>query len=233
MWNAEWKGRLTIPHSAFRIQISQDDAPCSSRVEGLGLTFDVDYRGRFPMPQHEVATLAGGCFWCLEAAFGQLKGVERVQSGFSGGHVQSPSYEDVCTGTTGHAEVVQITFDPQVVPFRDLLHVFFTIHDPTTPDRQGGDVGTQYRSAIFYHTPEQTAEAERAIAELEAEKVWDDPIETQVTPFEKFYPAEEYHRDYYRRNPDQGYCRAVIAPQAPKGARSRKPSLDKPKQPVA
>ncbi|HEY6209955.1 MAG TPA: peptide-methionine (S)-S-oxide reductase MsrA [Gemmatimonadales bacterium] len=182
------------------------------------------------MPQHEVATLAGGCFWCLEAAFGQLKGVERVQSGYSGGHVPSPSYEDVCTGTTGHAEVVQITFDPQVVPFRDLLHVFFTIHDPTTPDRQGGDVGTQYRSAIFYHTPEQRAEAERVIAELEAEKVWDDPIETQVTPFEKFYPAEEYHRDYYRRNPDQGYCRAVIAPKV---AKVRKLYLDKLKQPVA
>ena len=182
------------------------------------------------MPQHEVATLAGGCFWCLEAAFGQLRGVERVQSGYSGGHVPSPSYEDVCTGTTGHAEVVQITFDPQVVPFRDLLHVFFTIHDPTTPDRQGGDVGTQYRSAIFYHTPEQKAEAERVIAELEAEKVWDDPIVTQVTPFEKFYPAEEYHRDYYRRNPDQGYCRAVIAPKV---AKVRKLYLDKLKQPVA
>ncbi len=182
------------------------------------------------MPQHEVATLAGGCFWCLEAAFAQLKGVERVESGYSGGHVPSPSYEDVCTGTTGHAEVVQITFDPQILPFRDLLHVFFTIHDPTTPDRQGGDVGTQYRSAIFYHTPEQKAEAERVIAELEAEKVWDDPIVTQVTPFEKFYPAEEYHRDYYRRNPNQGYCRAVIAPKV---AKVRKLYLDKLKQPVA
>ncbi len=182
------------------------------------------------MPQHEVATLAGGCFWCLEAAFAQLKGVERVESGYSGGHVPSPSYEDVCTGTTGHAEVVQITFDPQVVPFRDLLHVFFTIHDPTTLDRQGGDVGTQYRSAIFYHTPEQKTDAERVIAELEAEKVWDDPIVTQVTPFEKFYPAEEYHRDYYRRNPDQGYCRAVIAPKV---AKVRKLYLDKLKQPVA
>ncbi len=182
------------------------------------------------MPQHEVATLAGGCFWCLEAAFAQLKGVERVESGYSGGHVPSPSYEDVCTGTTGHAEVVQITFDPQILPFRDLLHVFFTIHDPTTPDRQGGDVGTQYRSAIFYHTPEQKAEAERVIAELEAEKVWDDPIVTQVTPLEKVYPAEEYHRDYYRRNPNQGYCRAVIAPKV---AKVRKLYLDKLKQPVA
>ena len=182
------------------------------------------------MPQHEVATLAGGCFWCLEAAFAQLKGVERVESGYSGGHVPSPSYEDVCTGSTGHAEVVQITFDPQVLPFRDLLHVFFTIHDPTTPDRQGRDVGTQYRSAIFYHTPEQKAEAGQVIAELEAEKVWDDPIVTQVTPLHEFYPAEEYHRDYYRRNPNQGYCRAVIAPKV---AKVRKLYLDKLKQPVA
>ena len=182
------------------------------------------------MPQHEVATLAGGCFWCLEAAFAQLKGVERVESGYSGGHVANPSYEEVCTGTTGHAEVVQITFDPQVASFRDLLHVFFTIHDPTTPDRHGGDVGTQYRSAIFYHTPEQKAEAERVMAELEAEKVWDDPIVTQVTPLHEFYPAEEYHRDYYRRNPNQGYCRAVIAPKV---AKVRKLYLDKLKQPVA
>jgi len=182
------------------------------------------------MPQHEVATLAGGCFWCLEAAFAQLKGVQRVESGYSGGHVANPSYEEVCTGTTGHAEVVQITFDPQLVSFRDLLHVFFTIHDPTTPDRQGGDVGTQYRSAIFNHTPEQKAEAERVMAELEAEKVWDDPIVTQVTPLHEFYPAEEYHRDYYRRNPNQGYCRAVIAPKV---AKVRKLYLDKLKQPVA
>ena len=181
------------------------------------------------MPQHEVATLAVGCFWCLEAAFAQLKGVERVESGYSGGHVANPSYEEVCTGTTGHAEVVQITFDPQLVSFRDLLHVFFTIHDPTTPDRQGADVGTQYRSAIFYHTPEQKAEAERVIAELEAEKVWDDPIVTQVTPLHEFYPAEEYHRDYYRRNPNQGYCRAVIAPKV---AKVRKLYLDKLKQPA-
>jgi len=134
------------------------------------------------MPQREVATLAGGCFWCLEAAFQQLKGVEQVQSGYAGGHVPNPSYEDVCTGTTGHAEVVQITFDPAVVSFDELLHVFFTIHDPTTLNRQGGDVGTQYRSAIFYHSPEQKATAERVIAELEAEKVWDDPIVTELKP---------------------------------------------------
>ncbi len=128
------------------------------------------------MSRHEVTTLAGGCFWCLEAAFQQLKGVEHVQSGYAGGHVPNPSYEDVCTGTTGHAEVVQISFDPAVVSFDELLHVFFTIHDPTTLNRQGGDVGTQYRSAIFYHSPEQEATAERVMAELRAGKVWDDPI---------------------------------------------------------
>ena len=182
------------------------------------------------MDTHEIATLAGGCFWCLEAAFQDLKGVETVESGYSGGSVPHPSYEEVCTGTTGHAEVVQITFDPQVVSFRDLLHVFFTIHDPTTLNRQGGDVGTQYRSAIFYHSPEQQAEAQRVIAELQAEQVWDDPIVTELTPFEYFYPAEEYHRDYFRRNPNQGYCRAVIAPKV---AKVRKLYLDKLKQPVA
>ncbi|PYP17687.1 MAG: peptide-methionine (S)-S-oxide reductase [Gemmatimonadetes bacterium] len=182
------------------------------------------------MARHETATLAGGCFWCLEAAFQDLKGVERVQSGYAGGRVANPSYEQVCTGTTGHAEVVQITFDPQVVSFDDLLHVFFTIHDPTTLNRQGGDVGTQYRSAIFYHTPDQKAAAERVIAELQSEHVWDDPIVTELKPLESFYPAEEYHRDYFRRNPNQGYCSAVIAPKV---AKVRKIYLDKLKQPVA
>jgi len=181
------------------------------------------------MPQREVTTLAGGCFWCLEAAFQDLKGVEKVQSGYAGGHAANPSYEDVCTGTTGHAEVVQITFDPTVVSFSDLLHVFFTIHDPTTLNRQGGDVGTQYRSAVFYHTPEQKAVTEQVIKELAAEHVWDDPIVTQVKPLESFYPAEEYHRDYFRRNPNQGYCSAVIAPKV---AKVRKLYLDKLKQPV-
>jgi len=179
--------------------------------------------------QRETATLAGGCFWCLEAAFQDLKGVEKVQSGYAGGHVSNPSYEQVCTGTTGHAEVVQITFDPTVVSFDDLLHVFFTIHDPTTLNRQGEDVGTQYRSAIFYHTPEQKATAERVIRELAAEKVWDDPVVTELKPLDAFYPAEQYHRDYYRRNPNQGYCRAVIAPKV---AKVRKLYFDKLKQPV-
>ena len=181
------------------------------------------------MTNTETATLAGGCFWCLEAAFQDLKGVSKVQSGYAGGHVPHPSYEQVCTGTTDHAEVVQITFDPTVVSFEDLLHVFFTIHDPTTLNRQGEDVGTQYRSAIFYHTPEQQATAERVIRELAAEGLWDDPVVTMVQPFEAFYPAEEYHRDYYRRNPNKGYCRAVIAPKV---AKVRKLYFDKLKQPV-
>jgi peptide-methionine (S)-S-oxide reductase len=164
----------------------------------------------------EVATLAGGCFWCLEAVFEQLRGVTNVMSGYSGGHVPNPSYQAVCSGTTGHAEVTQVTFDPDQISFRDLLHVFFAIHDPTTLDRQGGDVGTQYRSAIFYHDDAQRRAAEAVIGELAAEHVFDDPIVTKVEPLKAFYPAEEYHREYYRRNPNQGYCRAVIAPKVAK-----------------
>jgi peptide-methionine (S)-S-oxide reductase len=164
----------------------------------------------------QLATLAGGCFWCLEAVFEQLKGVKKVESGYSGGQVPNPSYEAVCTGTTGHAEVTQVTFDPDVISFRDLLGVFFSIHDPTTPDRQGGDVGTQYRSAVFYHDDEQRRDAEDLVRELEAEHVFDDSIVTRIEPLEAFYPAEEYHREYYRRNPNQPYCRAVIAPKVAK-----------------
>ena len=167
-------------------------------------------------PQLEKATLAGGCFWCLEAAFQELKGVEAVASGYAGGHVPNPSYERVCTGATGHAEVVQVRFDPDVLPFRDLLRIFFTIHDPTTLNRQGADVGTQYRSAIFYHTPEQRTAAEQVIAEIQESGAWKDRIVTQVAPFDTFYPAEEYHRDYYRRNPEQSYCQIVIAPKVSK-----------------
>lgn len=164
----------------------------------------------------QVATLAGGCFWCLEAVFEQLRGVTNVISGYSGGHVPDPSYQAVCTGTTGHAEVVQVTFDADEISYRDLLGVFFTLHDPTTLDRQGGDVGTQYRSAIFYHDDEQRQASEAVIRELEAEHVFDDPIVTKVEPLHAFYPAEEYHREYYRRNPNQPYCRAVIAPKVAK-----------------
>ena len=163
-----------------------------------------------------VATLAGGCFWCLEAVYDDLQGVQDVVSGYAGGQVPDPSYEEVCTGTTGHAEVVQITFDPSQVSYRELLEVFFTIHDPTTLNRQGADVGTQYRSAIFYHTPEQKAAAEQVIAELTAAGLWDQPVVTQVLPLDAFYPAEDYHQEYFRRNPYQGYCRAVVAPKVAK-----------------
>jgi peptide-methionine (S)-S-oxide reductase len=177
----------------------------------------------------EAATLAGGCFWCLEAAFEQLRGVERVESGYAGGDAPNPTYEQVCSGTTGHAEVVQVTFDPAVISFRDLLQVFFTIHDPTTRDRQGADVGSQYRSAILFHTPEQQRTALEVIRGLDAARVWDDPIVTEVTPLRRFWPAEAYHREYYRRNPDQGYCRAVIAPKV---AKLRKEFFDRLKSPA-
>ncbi len=176
------------------------------------------------MSRRAMATLAGGCFWCLEAVFQDLRGVEQVRSGYAGGSVPDPSYEAVCTGTTGHAEVVQITYDPEVIAFRDLLHVFFTIHDPTTLNRQGPDVGTQYRSAVFYHDDDQRREAETVIAELEAQGVWDAKIVTQVAPLTTFYPAEDYHRDYFRRHPDQAYCRAVVAPKV---AKARKAFFDR------
>lgn len=163
--------------------------------------------------QTEVATLAGGCFWCLEAAYDELKGVISVESGYSGGAVVNPTYKQVCNGTTGHAEVVQVTFDPQVITFRDLLNVFFVVHDPTTLNRQGNDVGTQYRSAIFYHSDAQKAIAEEVIRELTEQKVWDHKIVTEVTPFEKFYVAEDYHQEYFANNPYQPYCMMVVAPK--------------------
>ncbi len=166
--------------------------------------------------QSEIATLAGGCFWCLEAVYEDLKGVESVESGYTGGSVPNPTYQQVCSGNTGHAEVVRVTFDPSVVSYRDLLEVFFTIHDPTTLNRQGNDVGSQYRSAIFYHTPEQRSTAEAVIAQLTAQKVWDNPIVTEVTELEEYYAAEEYHQEYYRRNPSQPYCSVVIAPKVAK-----------------
>ena len=168
------------------------------------------------MAEREVATLAGGCFWCLEAVFEQMRGVETVKSGYAGGTVPNPRYDDVCTGRTGHAEVVQVIFDPAEVSYRELLEVFFTIHDPTTLNRQGADQGTQYRSAIFTHSPEQAETAREAIRDLEAEGVWDDPIVTQVEPLTQFWPAEDYHDAYYRRNSRQPYCQVVIAPKVAK-----------------
>ncbi len=164
----------------------------------------------------EVATLAGGCFWCMEAVFDELEGVIDVVPGYAGGHVPNPTYEQVCTGTTGHAEAVQITFDPDRISYRELLEVFFSVHDPTTLNRQGPDVGHQYRSAIFTHSPEQERVAREVITELERKRVWPDSIVTEVVPFTNFYPAEDYHRDYYRRHPDQAYCVAVIAPKLEK-----------------
>ena len=164
----------------------------------------------------EIATLAGGCFWCLEAVYDRMKGVESVESGYIGGHVPNPSYQAVCTGRTGHAEAVQIAFDPKVVSYRDLLEVFFVIHDPTTHNRQGHDVGTQYRSAIFYHSPDQKAAAEDVIAALTKDQVFDDPIVTEVVPAGPFYVAEDYHQEFFTRNPEQGYCVAVVRPKVAK-----------------
>ncbi len=168
------------------------------------------------VPPTEVTTLGGGCFWCLEAVYDELKGVKDVVSGYAGGTVPNPTYDQVCSGRTGHAEVVQITFDPRVISFKDLLEVFFTIHDPTTLNRQGYDVGTQYRSIILYHTPGQKAIAEQTIAELNAKKLWDKPIVTEVKPVSAFYPAEAYHQEYYRNNPTQPYCQVIIAPKVAK-----------------
>jgi len=164
----------------------------------------------------ETATLAGGCFWCLEAVFERLRGVERVVSGFSGGREGATSYEDVCSGATGHAEVAQVAFDPAELSYRDLLEVFFAFHDPTTRDRQGADVGTQYRSAIFWHTPAQRETAEALVAELEAARTFPSPIVTQVAEFREFLPADDHHQGYFRRNPRQPYCAAVIAPKVAK-----------------
>ncbi len=164
----------------------------------------------------EVATLAGGCFWCLEAVYEQLRGVEKVESGYAGGHVPNPTYRQVSTGKSGHAEVVQITYGPSVVTFRELLEVFFTIHDPTTLNRQGADVGPQYRSAIFTHDAGQKETAEEVLREIEAAGIWDKPIVTEVSPLETFYKAEDYHQEYYRNNAYQPYCQVVIAPKVSK-----------------
>jgi peptide-methionine (S)-S-oxide reductase len=168
------------------------------------------------MTATQSAVLGGGCFWCLEAVFDQLRGVQSVESGYAGGRMPNPSYEDVCTGDTGHAEVVRIVFDPAELSFRDLLRVFFTIHDPTTKDRQGNDIGTQYRSVIFCQTPAQRADAESVIAELGREGLWSDPIVTEIADAATFFPAESYHQEYFERNGRQPYCQAVVAPKLAK-----------------
>jgi len=172
------------------------------------------------MMNKETTTLGGGCFWCLEAVYDELRGVEDVVSGYAGGQIVNPTYEQVCSGRTGHAEVVQVTFDPQVISFDDLLDVFFTIHDPTTLNRQGADVGTQYRSIILYHTPEQKAAAEAKIAALTAEGLWRNKIVTEIAPAGTFYPAEDYHQEYFANNPRQPYCMAVVAPKVAKARKA-------------
>ena len=177
-----------------------------------------------PTTTAEQATFGGGCFWCLEPVFDALDGVRDVVSGYAGGHVPDPSYEDVCNGTTGHAEVVRITFDPSRIAYRDLLGVFFSIHDPTTLNRQGNDVGTQYRSAVYVHSPEQEAVAREVIAALDAQRLWDRPIVTEVTRDDVFYPAEDYHQEYFERHPFQPYCLLVIRPKV---AKFRKQHLDR------
>ena len=168
------------------------------------------------MGTKEIASLAGGCFWCLEAVFDELKGVEAVESGYSGGHVANPTYSQVCAETTGHAETVQVTFDTEIISFKEILNIFFAIHDPTTLNRQGNDVGTSYRSAIFYHDETQKAVAEEVIRELTAQQLWSSPIVTEVTKFDKFYLAEDYHQEYFAHNGNQPYCRVVVAPKVAK-----------------
>jgi len=164
----------------------------------------------------EVATLAAGCFWCTEAAFSIIKGVERIEPGYTGGSVPNPTYEEVSTGTTGHAEAAQIYFDPKVISYKQILEIFFTIHDPTSLNRQGADVGTQYRSAIFYNSPQQKETAQKLIEELAKEEIWSTPIVTEVVPLKIFYNAETYHKDYYKKHPKEAYCQAVITPKIAK-----------------
>jgi peptide-methionine (S)-S-oxide reductase len=168
------------------------------------------------MANLETATLAAGCFWCVEAVFDDLKGVEDVVSGYSGGHTENPTYREVCDGNTGHAEVIQVKFDPAEISFKEILQIFFSVHDPTTLNRQGHDIGTQYRSAIFYHSDEQKRVAEETIAEVNTEGIWDAPIVTEVTPFDRLYVAEDYHQEYFANNPNVPYCAAVVAPKVAK-----------------
>jgi peptide-methionine (S)-S-oxide reductase len=179
-------------------------------LDQLPTTSDTPPAGR------EIATLGAGCFWCVEAIFRDLKGVDKVISGYSGGWVANPTYEQVCTGQTGHAEVINVIFDPKVIKFDDILHIFFTTHDPTTLNRQGPDTGTQYRSAIFYHNDAQKASGEKVIKEVNEAKIWRNKIVTEVTPFKNFYAAEDYHQDYFKRNPNQQYCAIIIAPKVRK-----------------
>ena len=178
--------------------------------------------------QTEAATLGGGCFWCIEAVFNEIRGVEKVQSGYSGGALPYPTYEQVSTGTTGHAEAVQVTFDPKIISFKEILEIFFTVHDPTTLNRQGPDVGTRYRSVIFYHNAEQKATAEKVVAQLNSAKIWRKPIVTQIEPFEAFYEAEDYHNKYFQSHREQPYCKLVIEPKVAKLRKHYTKKLKKP-----
>jgi peptide-methionine (S)-S-oxide reductase len=188
-----------------------------SEIRPYGLTFMSQEKPQSPTPKRiEVVTLGGGCFWCTEAIFTQLKGVEKVESGYSGGNVENPTYEQVSAGTTAHAEAVQITFDPNVISFKEILQIFFSTHDPTTLNRQGPDVGTQYRSVIFYRDDKQKATAEQVMKEMSEQEIYNAPIVTQLEPFKTFYRAEDYHRDYFKRHPEQAYCRLLIAPKIAK-----------------
>jgi peptide-methionine (S)-S-oxide reductase len=175
---------------------------------------NVNNNGPVSSGKSEIATLGGGCFWCVEAIYQDLKGVSKVESGYSGGHIDNPTYKEVCSGLTGHAEVVQVTFDPEVISYADILRIFFTVHDPTTLNRQGNDSGTQYRSVIYYHSEEQKKTAEAI--KIEAKEAWDDPIVTEITAFDKFFKAEDYHQNYFKDNPNQGYCSFIIAPKVKK-----------------
>lgn len=183
---------------------------------GIGADQNEDQRSNNKKAMEEKATFGNGCFWCSEAIFERVKGVSSVVSGYSGGHVKNPGYKEVCSGLTGHAEVIQITFDPSLVSFLELLEIFFKTHDPTTLNRQGADVGTQYRSVVFYHSEEQRKTTEEIISSLDAEGIWKDPIVTELSSFEKFYPAEDYHQEYFENNSTQGYCRMVIQPKVEK-----------------
>ena len=185
-------------------------------MTATGMSYWLSEVKKIMVTKTETITLGGGCFWCLEAVYDQLEGVLDVVSGYAGGHMPNPDYKTVCSGTTGHAEVVQVTFDPQEISLQEILEVFFSIHDPTTLNRQGADVGTQYRSAIFYHDQAQKVAAEQVMAEIETADIWDNPIVTEITPLDTFYTAEDYHQEYFQRNPYQGYCRAVIAPKVAK-----------------
>jgi peptide-methionine (S)-S-oxide reductase len=176
------------------------------------------------LPALEVATLGGGCFWCLEAVYTELKGVLKVESGYSGGHVKNPSYENVCSDETGHAEVVQVTFDPTIITYREILQVFFSVHDPTTLNRQGADIGTQYRSVIFYHDDNQKRIAQEVTKEIEKSNIWGHKIVTELVPLVEFFKAEEYHQNYFENNPNQPYCQVVVAPKV---AKFRKQYFDK------